>query len=531
MPSFGYTSSGSGTGSNDAIYYWDLAGSYPHTRFYPYTNNSGSPVLVNTATLYNVVGVGAFNAYKVLVYDSINEFGGLPERLIGVSDVLTSITTGNNNFNFTTTFLVDSNTRIWVALVANLNSGSSTSLSVSGAQRSISETVEWGIQKENWGYVANSPFPGTTGWIRTNIAVPIDLSGTVGTPPSPTNIRESLYVHEPVSEGVPNVREPLYVHEPVAEGVPNVRESLYLHEPLAEGVPNVRCPLFVLETLQPVEPEPFMATAILPALQGLTFIVTKSPSFSTRKPRSVNGRTVRNALMQYPIWKFKFSYDYLPDKPVSVGETDLKNLVGFFLQRQGSFDEWLYLDPDDNQTTSSVIATGDGVTLQWPLVRSFGGFYEPVGQYNSGPGAITVHYTDPEAATVPVTPGPYTVTVAHAATFEADMGVTIAAVPLTKVTGSPGNMQYAVTAGVYTFNSAQQGAAAVITYRYTASAADYSITLPNQLVFGVAPIVGRIITADFHYYYRVIFSEDSYDFEKFMDKLWQLQEMTFESVP
>jgi hypothetical protein len=74
-----------------------------------------------------------------------------------------------------------------------------------------------------------------------------------------------------------------------------------------------------------------------------------------------------------------------------------------------------------------------------------------------------------ENDTVPNSPGPYTITVAHAASFLADGGVTSGGSALTKVSGAPAAGQYSVSAGVYTFNSAQALAAVSITYTWGVS--------------------------------------------------------------
>jgi hypothetical protein len=59
--------------------------------------------------------------------------------------------------------------------------------------------------------------------------------------------------------------------------------------------------------------------------------------------------------------------------------------------------------------------------------------------------------------------------------------------------------------------------------------ADYTITLPNSVVFDSAPVSGEV-TADFQFFYACRFLEDSLDFEKFADKLWNLQTMQFRSI-
>lgn len=93
-----------------------------------------------------------------------------------------------------------------------------------------------------------------------------------------------------------------------------------------------------------------------------------------------------------------------------------------------------------------------------------------------------------EAQTVPATP--YQVTVANAAHFVADYGVTYKAnlIPLVKVASGPTVGQYSVNSatGVYTFAAADTGAALLITYSYGVSASGESFTVSNQLL-GTTP--------------------------------------------
>jgi hypothetical protein len=344
------------------------------------------------------------------------------------------------------------------------------------------------------------------------------------------NVRAPLVVAEALTNGLGDLRLPLILAEGLTSGNPIIHLSLSVAEPLTGGNPNVRCSMIVLEALFPVPPEGPVSTELFPTLPGLTWNVHKKPTFSTRISPAVTGQEVRNAFYQFPKWFYELTYDYIPDLPVSVGDTALHTLMGFFLSRQGSFDTFLFLDPDDNATTDSqVIGLGDDVTLQFFMARSFGGFSEPVGQINLD-NPVIVEQTDAEPHNVPASAA-FTITVTNAATFLLDLGVTLAGTPLTKVSGAPATGQYAEVAGVYTFNAAQHGAAVIITYHYTSDPAGYTITLPNLIIFDVAPIVGSIITASFSYYFVCRFTDDSQDYEKFSDKLWQLGECNFQSVP
>lgn len=132
-----------------------------------------------------------------------------------------------------------------------------------------------------------------------------------------------------------------------------------------------------------------MSNAIFPAMPGVKWGGTKTPIWSTKVQKSANGRELRAAYFSYPLWKFSLSYEVLRSGALA----ELQSLVGFFNARQGSFDSFLYQDPEDH----TVVNQGFGLTIasqtQYQLVRDFGGYVEPVlGPCPSGPGrpAISV---------------------------------------------------------------------------------------------------------------------------------------------
>lgn len=94
-----------------------------------------------------------------------------------------------------------------------------------------------------------------------------------------------------------------------------------------------------------------------------------------------------------------------------------------------------------------------------------------------------------EVNAIPATPGPYTLTVDHAADFSMDLGVKDATTgePYLQVATAPAAGQYSVTdAGVYTFAAADEGKDVLIDYLWEDSANGGSLTITNQLM-GSAP--------------------------------------------
>lgn len=129
-----------------------------------------------------------------------------------------------------------------------------------------------------------------------------------------------------------------------------------------------------------------MSTAVFPTLPGLAWSSFKRPTFSTRISKRTSGREVRAANYAYPLYAFELTYEVLR---AATAYQELQQLMGFFLQRQGQFDSFLYLDPTDHLVASQVIGVGDGVTTTFPLIRDLGGWVEPIGAAANTP-TVTV---------------------------------------------------------------------------------------------------------------------------------------------
>lgn len=351
-------------------------------------------------------------------------------------------------------------------------------------------------------------------------------------------------VTEPLTGGPINARLSSIATEPLTGGSGAVRMPSLATEPLTGGDFNseIRCSIIAVEVLCRIPEEPFMTSVQFPTqgqLPGLTFNVTKKPNFSTRIAGNSSGREVRNAFWDDPRWDFELSYDLLRDRPVNTIESELKLIAGFFLQRRGSFEQFLFLDTDD-YVASNIQGTADGVTLTYFLRRDFGGFLERIGQVNTARPITVWQQVNGLEATIPVTPGPYTIEVNGGQPIREDIEVILVSTgePLQRVeTVSPGAGAYIVDegSGLYTFNVAQEGEDVLISYSVNTDSSSYEIVLPNRLVFDAAPTApagaaSMDIYASFEFYFVCRFTEDAQDYEKFMDKLWELQSCTFRSV-
>jgi len=125
-----------------------------------------------------------------------------------------------------------------------------------------------------------------------------------------------------------------------------------------------------------------MSNQVLPSLPGLSWNTKKKPIFKTTIREASSGREYRGTSWSTPRWEYTLSYEFLRQ---GMGRTELTQVVGFFNKHRGSWDSWLYQDPDDNTVTSQQFATGDGTTTSFQLVRDLGGFLEPVYELNGAP--------------------------------------------------------------------------------------------------------------------------------------------------
>lgn len=125
-----------------------------------------------------------------------------------------------------------------------------------------------------------------------------------------------------------------------------------------------------------------MSNAVLPSMPGLGWSVIKTPNWKTIVQETASGKEVRQSLMTYPLWDFTLTFSVLRG---ANGYTEMTELAGFFNERQGMYDTWLFDDPSDDSVTSQSFGTGDGSTVAFQLIRTMNGFNEPIQNVNGSP--------------------------------------------------------------------------------------------------------------------------------------------------
>lgn len=118
-----------------------------------------------------------------------------------------------------------------------------------------------------------------------------------------------------------------------------------------------------------------MSNAVYPALPGLAWPTKRTPLWKTKVSNTPSGREFRTAPMLVPRYRYTLQYDFLRS---AAALSEFQTLFGFFNARHGAFDSFLYNNPDDNSIAGQPIGVGDGATAAFQLVRSLGGFSEPV---------------------------------------------------------------------------------------------------------------------------------------------------------
>lgn len=150
-----------------------------------------------------------------------------------------------------------------------------------------------------------------------------------------------------------------------------------------------------------------MSNAVYPSLPGLRITVRRTvsmPPVSVRTTPSRREYRARDAsLVKY---RFNLSYEVLR----SGAEAELQSIEGFFKARGGRFDNFLFTAPDDNAVAAHLFGTGDGTTTQFQLLRTLGGYAEPVKDLNGAPQIF-------KAAVLQATPAAYSISSTGLVTF------------------------------------------------------------------------------------------------------------------
>lgn len=123
-----------------------------------------------------------------------------------------------------------------------------------------------------------------------------------------------------------------------------------------------------------------MSNSVFPSLPGLKFQIKKTPIFNNIIHRSASLREARAALAIYPLYRWELSYEMLRDRNAT---DDLKTLMGFYLSRQGSFDDFLFDDSTDQLASNQVLGIGNNSGKNFQMARTLGGWTDVLTDINT----------------------------------------------------------------------------------------------------------------------------------------------------
>lgn len=118
-----------------------------------------------------------------------------------------------------------------------------------------------------------------------------------------------------------------------------------------------------------------MSNAVYPTLPGLMWPFRRTPVWKTTIDTTPSGREWRSTAMVAPRYRYGLQYEFLRNE---AAYAEFQALFGFFNARRGSFDNFLFRDPQDGVVSGQVFGVGAPGITQYQLVRTLGGFVEPV---------------------------------------------------------------------------------------------------------------------------------------------------------
>lgn len=215
-----------------------------------------------------------------------------------------------------------------------------------------------------------------------------------------------------------------------------------------------------------------MTLPIFPELDGIAVGTTKHPEFKTGVFEALSGLESRVKFRRYPKYTFGLNLEFLIE---NREEQQLTELMGFMLGRAGMYAPFLFKDATDYRVTDQVFGVGDGVSTEYQLIRTYGGFDEPVQNINeiyTPYRGLLIDNTQPEN-----TPGPY----------------------------------------LYSYIDGEL----VVGVKNT----DYTLSDTGLVTFFGPVADGQTLYWQGDYYYRVRFVEDGYDFAQLMTSLYECQDI------
>ncbi|MDR3495286.1 MAG: DUF2460 domain-containing protein [Ancalomicrobiaceae bacterium] len=119
-------------------------------------------------------------------------------------------------------------------------------------------------------------------------------------------------------------------------------------------------------------------TASFPSIPGLDAAFTRAMMIKSDRQEAISGARTQLPRWPFPRWTWTLKANFLRDLGWDGVSVEFQTLATFILSSLTQGTCFGYTDRDDNAATNQRFGTGDGTTTAFQLVRSLGGFVEPV---------------------------------------------------------------------------------------------------------------------------------------------------------
>lgn len=127
---------------------------------------------------------------------------------------------------------------------------------------------------------------------------------------------------------------------------------------------------------------------VFPYVPGRNFLNDKKPMWKTQVNESISGRETRRQVWSYPRWHFELSHEFLRND-ANMTQSELVKVLAFFNSKAGKFQEFLFMDDEDNLVTDMAFGVGTGSVTKFQITRTMSvgtiSFTEPVRAFYATP--------------------------------------------------------------------------------------------------------------------------------------------------
>lgn len=118
-----------------------------------------------------------------------------------------------------------------------------------------------------------------------------------------------------------------------------------------------------------------MALPVFPTLPGIGYPITRTPVHKTEIEETYSGKDTGFRVWAYPRRRYELVANVLRMDAVRL---EWQQLIGFFNRVGGRAGTFLFDDAKDDLVSDQAFGAGNGSAKSFQLVRSLGGFTQPV---------------------------------------------------------------------------------------------------------------------------------------------------------